>query len=134
MTIFYHDPTTDKHYLKCGSETEELTGITREFVRELMQENEGLHSLLLLGSERADEVRSRIEEAEHNARQSQRGYRRVCDENNELRELAADLYVNLCNRESILSLMGITQTAQQKEAMSDLRNRLDKLGIERVSE
>lgn len=51
-------------------------------------------------------------------------------ENRKLRKVARELRANLCNRETLLELLGMPSTAETKAAMEDLFNRCDELGVD----
>ena len=51
-------------------------------------------------------------------------------ENAKLRKVARELRANLCNRETLLELLGMPSTAETKAAMEDLFNRCDELGVD----
>ena len=58
MIVYWHYPETDKCYLKREDETEEITGITREFVEEILFENERLR-------EKIREIEEKVRTYEH---------------------------------------------------------------------
>ena len=108
------DPMTGSTYLRNGGVKVKLDPMVADAFAELQASTSSLEVARL----------SRLLDEESEK------HKRLEAENAKLREVARELRANLCNRETLLELLGMPSTAETKAAMEDLFNRCDELGVD----